>query len=83
MEHLLWVEKYRPARIEDCILPDGIKETFQEFVKRKEIPNLLLSGTAVNQSKWTTSGTRIYYNTGNVTIGTTTDSSEGYRPDLN
>jgi len=46
MEHLLWVEKYRPARIEDCILPDGIKETFQEFVKRKEIPNLLLSGTA-------------------------------------
>ena len=46
MEHLLWVEKYRPSRIEDCILPDGIKETFQEFVKRKEIPNLLLSGTA-------------------------------------
>jgi DNA polymerase III delta prime subunit len=46
MEHLLWVEKYRPAKIEDCILPDGIKETFQEFVKRKEIPNLLLSGTA-------------------------------------
>lgn len=46
MEHLLWVEKYRPARIEDCILPDAIKETFQEFVRRKEIPNLLLSGTA-------------------------------------
>lgn len=46
MEHLLWVEKYRPQKIEDCILPDGIKETFQEFVKRKEIPNLLLSGTA-------------------------------------
>jgi len=46
MEHLLWVEKYRPARIEDCILPDALKETFQEFVKRKEIPNLLLSGTA-------------------------------------
>ena len=46
MEHLLWVEKYRPARIEDCILPDALKKTFQEFVKRKEIPNLLLSGTA-------------------------------------
>jgi len=46
MEHLLWVEKYRPARIEDCILPDALKETFQDFVKRKEIPNLLLSGTA-------------------------------------
>jgi DNA polymerase III delta prime subunit len=46
MEHLLWVEKYRPKTIEDCILPDAIKETFQEYVKRKEIPNLLLSGTA-------------------------------------
>jgi DNA polymerase III delta prime subunit len=46
MEHLLWVEKYRPSKIEDCILPDALKETFQEFVKRKEIPNLLLSGTA-------------------------------------
>jgi hypothetical protein len=38
--------------------------------------SLLISGTAINQSKWTTSGTRIYYNTGNVTIGTTTDSSD-------
>lgn len=46
MEHLLWVEKYRPARIEDCILPDAIKSTFQEYVNRKEIPNLLLSGSA-------------------------------------
>jgi DNA polymerase III delta prime subunit len=46
MEHLLWVEKYRPQKIEDCILPDAIKATFQEYVNRKEIPNLLLSGTA-------------------------------------
>lgn len=46
MEHLLWVEKYRPKTIEDCILPDAIKSTFQEYVNRKEIPNLLLSGTA-------------------------------------
>ena len=45
-EHMLWVEKYRPQTVEDCILPDGIKKTFQEFVNRKEIPNLLLSGTA-------------------------------------
>ena len=45
-EHLLWVEKYRPAKVEDCILPDAIKSTFQEYVNRREIPNLLLSGSA-------------------------------------
>jgi DNA polymerase III delta prime subunit len=32
--------------VEDCILPDAIKSTFLEYVNRKEIPNLLLSGTA-------------------------------------
>jgi DNA polymerase III delta prime subunit len=46
MEQLLWVEKYRPQKVEDCILPDSIKTTFQEYVNRKEIPNLLLSGSA-------------------------------------
>lgn len=45
-QHVLWVEKYRPKIVEDCILPDNIKATFQEYVNRKEIPNLLLSGTA-------------------------------------
>jgi DNA polymerase III delta prime subunit len=42
----LWVEKYRPQTIEDCILPAEVKETFQSFVDKGEIPNLLLSGTA-------------------------------------
>ena len=46
IEHLLWVEKYRPKKVADCILPDATKATFQEYVNRKEIPNLLLSGTA-------------------------------------
>jgi DNA polymerase III delta prime subunit len=46
MEQLLWVEKYRPSKVEDCILPDAIKATFLEYVSRKEIPNLLLSGSA-------------------------------------
>ena len=40
----LWVEKYRPQTIEDCILPDSAKQMFQEFLNKKEIPNLLLSG---------------------------------------
>ena len=43
-EHLLWVEKYRPKSIEECILPSDIKQTFNEFVLQEEIPNLLLSG---------------------------------------
>jgi DNA polymerase III delta prime subunit len=45
-EQLLWVEKYRPRKISDCILPETIKTTFQEYVNRKEIPNLLLAGSA-------------------------------------
>ena len=43
-ETFLWVEKYRPQKITDCILPESIKNTFIEFVGQKEIPNLLLSG---------------------------------------
>lgn len=41
---MLWVEKYRPNKIGDCILPKEIKNTFQKFVDNKHIPNLLLSG---------------------------------------
>ena len=40
----LFVEKYRPRKIDDCILPDDTKKTFKEFVERGEIPNLLLAG---------------------------------------
>ena len=40
----LWVERYRPTIVEDCILPDSIKKTFQDFVTAGEIPNMLLSG---------------------------------------
>ena len=46
MNDILWVEKYRPQTIEDCILPDELKQTFQQFVDNEEIPNLLLTGTA-------------------------------------
>ena len=42
----LWVEKYRPKTIEECILPDNIKKTFNDFLKQGEIPNLLLTGPA-------------------------------------
>jgi DNA polymerase III delta prime subunit len=45
-KEFLWVEKYRPSIVEDCILPESIKEVFQGFVNQGELPNLLLSGTA-------------------------------------
>ena len=46
MSEFLWVEKYRPQEIEDCILPSRIKDTFQQVVDQGNVPNLLLSGTA-------------------------------------
>ena len=44
MSDFIWVEKYRPQQIDECILPDHIKKTFQDFVDHGEIPNMLLSG---------------------------------------
>ena len=46
MKKFLWVEEYRPNKINDCILPENLKTTFQEFVDAGEFPNLLLSGTS-------------------------------------
>ena len=45
-ESFLWVEKYRPTTVNDCILPERLKKSFQEYVNRKEIPNLMLTGSA-------------------------------------
>ena len=42
----LWVEKYRPRKIEDCILPPKLKNTFQKIVDGGEVPNMLLTGSA-------------------------------------
>ena len=46
MKDFLWVEKYRPKKVSDCILPDTTINVFKGFVNQGEIPNLLLSGTA-------------------------------------
>ncbi|WJZ48380.1 AAA family ATPase [Synechococcus phage DSL-LC02] len=43
-DDFLWVEKYRPHAIEDCILPEQIKKSLREFVENGNLPNLLLSG---------------------------------------
>ena len=45
-DEFLWVEKYRPKTIEDCILPERTKKTFLDFLDKGEVPNLLLSGPA-------------------------------------
>ena len=44
MSDFIWVEKYRPKTIDECILPDNIKKTFQSFLDKGEIPNMLLAG---------------------------------------
>ena len=44
METFLWVEEYRPKNVKSCILPKDLKNTFLEFIKKGDIPNLILSG---------------------------------------
>lgn len=46
MNEFLWVEKYRPQLIQDCILPNSIKKTFEDIVNGGELHNMLLTGTA-------------------------------------
>ena len=43
-DDLIWVEKYRPKTVDDCILPERLKSDFKNFVKNKKFPNLLLTG---------------------------------------
>ena len=45
-DEFLWVEKYRPGKVSECILPDRIKKAFQEYVDKGSIPNLMLTGSA-------------------------------------
>lgn len=44
-DELLWVQKYRPQRVADAILPETTKKSFQKFVDDVNIPNLLLTGS--------------------------------------
>ena len=46
LDDFLWVERYRPKTVEDTILPPELKATFQQFVDQKNIPNLILAGSA-------------------------------------
>jgi len=42
----LFVTKYAPQTVEECILPEEIKRTFIDFRNEKKIPNLILHGTS-------------------------------------
>jgi DNA polymerase III delta prime subunit len=44
MDTFLWVEQYRPKTVDDCILPQSLKNTFKEFVEVGNVPNIILSG---------------------------------------
>ena len=45
-DQFLWVEKYRPQTIDDCVLPESLKKTFKEYIAQGELPSFLFSGTA-------------------------------------
>jgi len=46
MSEFLWVEKYRPKTVQECVLPDGLNKTFLDIVSTGELPNMMFSGTA-------------------------------------
>lgn len=46
MSDFLWVEKYRPRKVADTILPDSLKSTFQDMVSKDQFPNMLFAGSA-------------------------------------
>ena len=45
-DEFLWVEKYRPSTIEECILPKELKATFKQILETGELPNMMFTGTA-------------------------------------
>jgi len=45
-DQFLWVEKYRPQKIDDCVLPQSLKDTFNQYITQGELPSFLFSGTA-------------------------------------
>jgi DNA polymerase III delta prime subunit len=46
VEEFLFVEKYRPKTIEDCVLPKSLKDTFQSIIDKGELPNMMFTGSA-------------------------------------
>ena len=40
----MWVAKYRPTKISECVLPCGLQEPFSDFVDQGKLPNLIFAG---------------------------------------
>ena len=45
MEQTLWVERYRPMTIDECVIPDKLRRTLKGFISSGELPNLMFTGT--------------------------------------
>lgn len=43
-EEFIWAQKYRPKKLDDCILPESVKTQFRDFIKQGEIPHFLFYG---------------------------------------
>lgn len=54
MENYIWAERFRPANLEDVIIPDAVKTQFRKFIEEKQLPNLLLTSTSPGTGKTTT-----------------------------
>ncbi len=46
MKEFLFVEKYRPRTISECVLPKSLKDTFQSIIDKGELPNMMFTGSA-------------------------------------
>ena len=53
VENDLWVEKYRPQTIDECLLSSELKQKFKGFIEKEEIPNLLLHSRSAGTGKTT------------------------------
>ena len=45
-DQFLWVEKYRPQTIDECVLPESLKTTFKQYIEQGELPTFLFTGSA-------------------------------------
>ena len=78
-EHFIWVEKYRPRKIDDCILPDSQKEYFKQMVAKGEIQNMLLCGTAGTGKTTVARALCEELQTDYMIINGSEESGDGYR----